>query len=283
LCENLGLPQPTGNLRDLLVESAPLARPSLYENTRPAASEPALASYSTELNRGGRVWPSDKPGLARIYRCMKHIRTMNESWDYDRYLDPPDYGPDSEPYYGTELPEGERLFDAIAMSTSGGLLKRRGTNELWWMDLDGEEVREAMESLGYWPRWDDDEGTPLAFDEVDLTAFVDFATDLYRGNTRNLGKYNPSDFLGDGLKNWYPTTRDEAGRYVGQEEGEGGLKPIVKVDADLAEELIKEVGSWYLLSKPRSTKYQTNSASVNTTAYRKIVNALAKAYPPQKS
>jgi hypothetical protein len=215
---------------------------------------------------------------------MKHIRHIQEGF---HGWDPPDDGPDPEPYYGTELKPGERLFDLLAISTAGGLLRRRGTNELWWMDLEGDEVRDAMQDQNYWPRWparsEWDDSKYLDSDEVEPTAFVDFVTDLYRGNTRNLGKYNPSDFLGDGLKNWYTTIRDEAGRYVGQEEGEGGVKPIVKVDPDLAEELIKEVGSWYLSSKPRNTKYQTNSASVNTTAYRKIVNALAKAYPPQKS
>jgi hypothetical protein len=223
---------------------------------------------------------------------MKHIRTIGESWDHDRYLDPPDYGPDPEPYYGIELPKGERLFDAIAVSTAGGLFKRRGTNELWWMDLEGEEAREAMEDLGYWPRWNDDEGSPLDFDEVDHTSFVDFLTDLYRGNTRNLGgynrgmyrKYNPMDFLGDGLKNWYTSHYDdETGKYLGQEEGEDGVKAIVKIDPPLAEELIKEIGRWYFAAKPRSGKGNWRTDTTNTAAYKKIVDSLAKAYPTQKS
>jgi hypothetical protein len=224
---------------------------------------------------------------------MKHIRTINESRDWDE--DPYDQGPDPEPYHITELKPAERLFDVIAMSTVGGLLKRKGTNELWWMDLEGEEVSDAMEAQGYWPRWNDDEGTPLDFDEVDRTAFADFLTDLYRGNTRNLGEYKPTDFLGDGLKNWFVSHYDEKGKYLEQEDGEGGIKPIVKIDPPLAEELIKEIGRWYFAAKPREikgdnsgrfflgNKYLSYSYQANTLAYRKIVDTLARAYPPQKS
>jgi len=215
---------------------------------------------------------------------MKHIRTIRESRDWDRQLDPPDDGPDSEPYYEIELPKGERLFDVIAVSTAGGLFKRRGTNELWWMDLEGDDVRESMEDLGYWPRWNDDEGSLLDFDEVDHTAFADFLTDLYRGNTRNLGEHKPTDFLGDGMKNWFVSHYDDVtGKYLGQEEGEGGVKAIVRIDPPLAEELIKEIGRWYFAAKPRSGKGNWRTDTTNTAAYKKIVDSLAKAYPTQKS
>lgn len=230
----------------------------------------------------GGFGPKFSHGLARIYRCMKHIRHIQEGF---HGWDPPDDGPDPEPYYGVELKEGERLFDLVAMSTAGGLLRRRGTKELWWMDLEGDDIRDAMQDQDYWPRWparsEWDDSEYLDFDDVEPVAFLDFATDIYRGNTKNLGKYNPSDFLGDGLKNWYTTIRDDRGKYVGQDEGEDGVKAIVKIDADMAEELIKEVGSWYLAAKPKGTKYPY-SASVNTTAYRKIVDTLARAFP-QKS
>ena len=218
---------------------------------------------------------------------MKHIRHIQEGF---HGWDPPEDGPDPEPYHITELKPAERLFDAIAVSTAGGLFKRKGTNELWWMDLEGEEVSDAMEAQGYWPRWNDDEGTPLDFDEVDRTAFADFLTDLYRGNTKNLGEYKPTDFLGDGLKNWFVAHYDEKGKYLGQEDGEGGVKTIVKIDPPLAEELIKEIGRWYFAAKPRETKgswplrrLYVDSNQANTNAYRKIVDTLARAYPPQKS